>query len=187
MPAGELPRRGPRSGLRADDGSRRHPAGGLLRAGPDVHAARRLPLPGRRPRPRRVGRGRAQAIVVDVHAEANAGSICWPFHLKGRVSAVLGTHTHVPTADEQILPGGTAFQCDVGMTGPYDSVLGRRLDRVLATTLTFVPSSFDVATGDPRLAGALVEVDAATGQATSIRRLMLDERGVAGRGNRKEG
>ena len=100
-------------------------------------------------------------------------------HLMGRVSAVLGTHTHVQTADEQVLPGGTAFLCDVGMTGPYDSVLGRRIDRVLGTTVTFVPSAFDVAEGDPRLAGALVEVDAATGKATAIRRLMLDEKGLA--------
>ncbi len=123
--------------------------------------------------------GRAQVVVVDVHAEATAEKYLLAHHLKGRVSAVLGTHTHVPTADEQILPGGTAFQCDVGMTGPYDSVLGRRLDRVLGTTLTFVPSAFDVATGDPRLAGALVEVDSATGRATSIRRFMLDESGVA--------
>jgi metallophosphoesterase (TIGR00282 family) len=132
--------------------------------------------------------GRAQVIVVDVHAEATAEKYLLAHHLKGRVSAVLGTHTHVPTADEQILPGGTAFQCDVGMTGPYDSVLGRRLDRVLGTTLTFVPSAFDVATGDPRLAGALVEVDPATGQASSIRRIMLDEGGLAALpgGSRKE-
>src|SRR5439155_1381078 len=82
-------------------------------------------------------------------------------HLKGRVSAVLGTHTHVPTADEQVFPGGTAFISDVGMTGPYDSVLGRRVDRVLSTAVTFIPSPFDVATGDPRLAGSIVEVDPA--------------------------
>src|SRR5205807_5323013 len=93
--------------------------------------------------------------------------------LKGRVSAVLGTHTHVPTADEQVLPGGTAFISDVGMTGPYDSILGRRIDRVLPTTITFVPSSFEVATGDPRLGGAIVEIDAATGKALSIRRVMI--------------
>jgi 2',3'-cyclic-nucleotide 2'-phosphodiesterase len=123
--------------------------------------------------------GRAQVIVVDVHAEATAEKYLLAHYLKGRVSAVLGTHTHVPTADEQILSGGTAFQCDVGMTGPYESVLGRRLDRVLGTTLTFVPSAFDVATGDPRLAGAIVEVAPDTGQASSIRRFMLDERGLA--------
>ena len=97
----------------------------------------------------------------------------------GRVSAVLGTHTHVPTADEHLLPGGTAFQCDVGMTGPYESILGRRIDRVLPTTITFVPSPFDVAAGDPRLAGAVVDVDAATGKAAAIRRIMIDEAALA--------
>lgn len=114
-----------------------------------------------------------RCIVVDVHAEATADKYLLAHYLKGRVSAVLGTHTHVPTADEQVLPGGTAFISDVGMTGPYDSILGRRIDRVLAATLTFVPCPFDVATGDPRLGGALVEIDPATGRALSIRRLML--------------
>lgn len=123
--------------------------------------------------------GQARVVVIDMHAEATADKYLMGHHLKGRVSAVLGTHTHVPTADEQILPGGTAFISDVGMTGPYDSVLGRRVDRVLFTTVTFVPSSFEVATGDPRLGGALVDVDPATGKATAIRRLMLDEAGLA--------
>lgn len=123
--------------------------------------------------------GRAHCILVDVHAEATADKYLLGHHLKGRVSAVLGTHTHVPTADEQILPGGTAFICDVGMTGPYDSVLGRRIDRVLSTTITFAPSSFDVATGDPRLAGALVDIDPATGQSHAIRRVMLTEADLA--------
>jgi metallophosphoesterase (TIGR00282 family) len=126
--------------------------------------------------------GRAVCIIVDVHAEATADKYLVGHHLKGRVSAVLGTHTHVPTADEQILPGGTAFISDVGMTGPYDSILGRRIDRVLSTTMTFVPSAFDVATGDPRLAGAIVEMDANTGRATTIRRIMLDEKGLAALG-----
>jgi calcineurin-like phosphoesterase len=93
-------------------------------------------------------------------------------HLNGRVAAVLGSHTHVQTADEQILPGGTAFLTDVGMTGPYDSILGRRIDRVLPATITFVPSPFDVAAGDPRLAGAIVDVDPRTGKALGIQRLM---------------
>jgi calcineurin-like phosphoesterase len=84
----------------------------------------------------------------------------------------------VPTADEQVLPGGTAFISDVGMTGPYDSILGRRVDRVLSTTITFVPSSFEVATGDPRLAGVIVEVDGTSGQAQGIRRIMVDEKGL---------
>jgi metallophosphoesterase (TIGR00282 family) len=116
-----------------------------------------------------------RCIIVDAHAEATADKYLLGHHLKGRVSAVLGTHTHVPTADEQILPGGTAFICDVGMTGPYSGILGRRVDRVLPTTLTFVPQPFDVATDDARLAGAVVDIDAATGRASAIRRLMVDE------------
>jgi metallophosphoesterase (TIGR00282 family) len=123
--------------------------------------------------------GKTRCVVVDMHAETTADKYLMGHYLKGRVSAVLGTHTHVPTADEQILPGGTAFISDVGMTGPYDSILGRRIDRVLPTTITFVPSPFDVATDDPRLGGAIVDVDPATGQATAIRRLMLDEAGLA--------
>jgi metallophosphoesterase (TIGR00282 family) len=124
--------------------------------------------------------GKARVIVVDMHAEATGDKYLMGHFLKGKVSAVLGTHTHVPTADEQILPGGTAFISDVGMTGPYASVLGRRVDRVLGTTVTFIPSAFDVATDDPRLAGALVDIDPATGHATAIRRAMLDEAGLAG-------
>jgi metallophosphoesterase (TIGR00282 family) len=118
---------------------------------------------------------RARCIVVDVHAEATADKYLLGHHLKGRVSAVLGTHTHVQTADEQLLPGGTAFISDVGMTGPYDSILGRRIDRVLPTTITFVPSLFEVATGDPRLAGAIVDIDTATGRALGIQRVMWTE------------
>lgn len=122
--------------------------------------------------------GKVRCVVADIHAEATADKYLMGHFLKGRVAAVLGTHTHVPTADEQILPGGTAFICDVGMCGPYDSILGRRIDRVLSTAITFVPSAFDVAVGDPRLAGAIVEIDPASdpasgqasGQATSIRR-----------------
>jgi calcineurin-like phosphoesterase len=95
--------------------------------------------------------------------------------LDGRVSAILGTHTHVATADEQILPGGTAFQCDVGMTGPHESILGRRIDRVIETTITFQPTQFDVASGDVRLHGTIVDVDPATGRATAIQRLVVKE------------
>lgn len=116
-----------------------------------------------------------RVIVVDVHAEATADKYLLAHHLKGRVSAVLGTHTHVPTADEQILEGGTAFICDVGMTGPYDSVLGRRVDRVLSATVSFIPISFDVATGDPRLCGAIVDIDPVTGKASAIRRVSIAE------------
>jgi metallophosphoesterase (TIGR00282 family) len=126
--------------------------------------------------------GKARCIVLDMHAEATADKYLMAHHLRGRASAILGTHTHVPTADEQVLPGGTAFVSDVGMTGPYDSILGRRIDRVLFTTTTFIPSPFEVATGDPRLGGAIVEVDAATGRALAIRRFMLDEAGLAALG-----
>ena len=117
--------------------------------------------------------GQVKVIVVDAHAEATADKYLLAHHLKGRVSAVLGTHTHVPTADEQVLAGGTAFISDVGMTGPYDSILGRRVDRVLSTTVTFVPSAFDVAEGDPRLGGAIVDIDPDTGRATHIERVMV--------------
>ncbi|HEY4308358.1 MAG TPA: TIGR00282 family metallophosphoesterase [Pirellulales bacterium] len=117
-----------------------------------------------------------KVLVLDCHAEATSDKQLMGRFLDGRVSAVLGTHTHVATADEQILPGGTAFQCDVGMTGPYESILGRRIDRVLETTRTFLPTHFEVATGDPRLCGTIVEVDEATGRATGIRRLCVTAR-----------
>jgi metallophosphoesterase (TIGR00282 family) len=112
---------------------------------------------------------------VDFHAEATGEAQLLGRYLDGRVSAVLGTHTHVPTADECILPGGAAFQCDVGMTGPYDSVLGRRIDRVLQTRLTANPTAFDVATGDVRLCGSIVEVDEQSGHATGIERVCVRE------------
>jgi calcineurin-like phosphoesterase len=126
--------------------------------------------------------GKAKVVLVDMHAEATADKYLMAHHLKGRVSAVLGTHTHVPTADEQVFAPGTAFVCDVGMTGPYDSVLGRRVDRVLGTTISFVPSAFDVATGDVRLGGAIVEIDPETGRASAIRRVMLTEAGLTALG-----
>ena len=120
-----------------------------------------------------------EVIVVDVHAEATADKYLLAHHLKGRVSAVLGTHTHVATADEQIMARGTAFQCDVGMCGPHDGILGRRADRVLATAMSFVPHSFDVSEGDVRLSGAIVECDGSTGRATAIRRVMVRETDLA--------
>ena len=111
---------------------------------------------------------------VDFHAEATSEMQIMGRHLDGRVTAVLGTHTHVATADEQVLPGGTAFQCDVGMTGPHASIIGRRIDRVLETTLTAHPTPFDVATDDVRLHGTIVEVDEQTGLATGIQRLSVN-------------
>jgi len=114
-------------------------------------------------------------ICVDFHAEATSDKQLMGRYLDGRVTSVLGTHTHVPTADEEIFPGGTAFQCDLGMTGPYESILGRRFDRVLPTTRSFVPNPFDVASGDVRLSGSIVEADPMTGQALSIRRVRINE------------
>jgi metallophosphoesterase (TIGR00282 family) len=113
--------------------------------------------------------------LVDFHVEATSEAQMMGRYLDGRASAVLGTHTHVPTADECILPGGTAFQCDVGMTGPFDSILGRRVDRVLETRLTAHPTQFDVATEDVRLCGSIVEVDADTGRASAIERICVRE------------
>ncbi len=115
----------------------------------------------------------AKIIIVDAHAEATADKYLLGHYLKGRVTAVLGTHTHVQTADEQILGDGTAFLCDVGMCGPSDGILGRRVDRVLSTTLTFLPTPFDVADGPIHLCGALLEVDEETGKATAVRRFAL--------------
>lgn len=116
-----------------------------------------------------------KVILVDFHAEATSDKQLMGRYLDGRVSAVLGTHTHVTTADEQIYPRGTAFQCDIGMTGPYESILGRRIDRVLETTLTFNPTHFEVAANDPRLAGTIIDIDSSTGRALSIRRISIDE------------
>ncbi len=111
--------------------------------------------------------------IVDFHAEASSEKIAIGYHLDGRVSIVFGTHTHIPTADARILPGGTACISDVGMTGPYDSVLGRRKDRVLSALTTSMPTHFEVALGDARLCGLLVAVDASTGKATSVERIEL--------------
>jgi metallophosphoesterase (TIGR00282 family) len=108
-------------------------------------------------------------ILVDIHAEATSDKQTIARYLDGRVSAVLGTHTHVPTADARVLPAGTAFQCDVGMCGPYESIIGRDIRRVLQTTRTFEPCHFHVATADVRLCGALIETDD-QGKAVSIER-----------------
>lgn len=114
-----------------------------------------------------------KVILIDAHAEATSDKQLIGRHLDGKVSAVLGTHTHVPTADEQIFPGGTAFQCDVGMTGPHESILGREIGPVLATTRTFRHNHFEVAQRDVRLSGTIVDVDPSTGKATAIERLIV--------------
>ncbi|TWT84484.1 hypothetical protein CA13_59630 [Planctomycetes bacterium CA13] len=110
-----------------------------------------------------------QHILVDIHAEATSDKQVIGRYLDGRVSAVIGTHTHVPTADGCIFPGGTAFQCDVGMSGAYESIIGRDIERVTLTTRTAEPTHFNVATRDVRLCGAIVDIDS-EGQAISIER-----------------
>jgi len=112
-------------------------------------------------------------VIVDMHAEATSEKIAMGWHLNGRVTAMYGTHTHVPTADERVLDRGTAYITDLGMTGPYDGVLGRRKDRVLRAFVTGMPSPFDVASDDVRMCGVLIEADSDTGRATSIERVSL--------------
>ena len=115
----------------------------------------------------------AKVIMVDMHAEATSEKLSLGWYLEGRVTAVLGTHTHVPTADEKILGGGTAVQTDVGMTGPYESVIGVQKDQIVQRFLTNMPARFEAATNDVRLCAALIDCDAETGRATGIERIML--------------
>lgn len=119
-------------------------------------------------------------VAVDVHAEATSEHVAMGWHLNGRTSIVFGTHTHVQTADERILDRGTAYITDLGMTGPYDSVLGRRKDRVLRSMITGLPTPFDVATDDSRLSGILVRVDAESGRASQIERVHIRESELPG-------
>jgi metallophosphoesterase (TIGR00282 family) len=117
----------------------------------------------------------AKVILVDFHAEATSEKVAMGWHLDGRVTAVLGTHTHIPTADERVLPGGTAYQTDVGMSGPYDSIIGVEKEMVLHRFLTGLPGKFEAAKGNPKLCAALVECDPETGRASKIQRIMLGE------------
>ena len=117
----------------------------------------------------------AKVILLDIHAEASSEKVALGWYLDGRVTAVLGTHTHIPTADERILPMGTAYQTDVGMSGPYDSVIGVEKELVLQRFLTGMPGKFEAAKGNPKMCAALIECDAATGRAYRIQRLMLGE------------
>lgn len=112
-------------------------------------------------------------IVVDMHAEVTSEKIAMGWHLDGRVSVVFGTHTHVTTADETILPKGTAYITDLGMTGPHESVLGRSVDKVLKNLLTQMPYAFSVAKGDVRLNAIVVTVDSHTGRASAIERICV--------------
>ncbi|HEV2471135.1 MAG TPA: TIGR00282 family metallophosphoesterase, partial [Chthonomonadales bacterium] len=114
---------------------------------------------------------RAKIILVDFHAEATSEKQALGWYLDGRVSAVIGTHTHVQTADERILPKGTAYLTDVGMTGPRDSVIGMRPDVVLSRFTSLLPAKFEVAEGEAMVCGALIEVDESTGLARGIHRI----------------
>jgi 2',3'-cyclic-nucleotide 2'-phosphodiesterase len=117
----------------------------------------------------------SKVVLVDFHAEATSEKIALGWYLDGRVTAVLGTHTHVPTADNRVLPKGTAYQTDVGMTGPYDSVIGVLKEQVLHRFLTGLPARFEAAKGDPRFCAVVIQCDETTGRAYSIQRLMLGE------------
>ncbi|MFT4112018.1 TIGR00282 family metallophosphoesterase [Silvibacterium sp.] len=118
---------------------------------------------------------KAKVIFVDFHAEATSEKVALGWYLDGRVTAVVGTHTHVPTADNRVLPGGTAYQTDVGMSGPYESVIGVEKEMVLHRFLTGMPGKFEAAKGDPRMAALLIECDGVTGQAYTTQRLLLGE------------
>lgn len=117
----------------------------------------------------------AKVILVDLHAEATSEKVAMGWYLDGRVTAVLGTHTHVATADTRVLPNGTAYQTDVGMSGPHDGVIGVEKEQVISRFLTNMPNRFDAARGDVRLNGVLIDCDAKTGRANSIERISLGQ------------
>jgi 2',3'-cyclic-nucleotide 2'-phosphodiesterase len=125
-------------------------------------------------------RERTKIIFVDMHAEATSEKIALARMLDGQVSAVVGTHTHVQTADEQIFPGGTAFLCDAGFTGPSESVLGREIDPIIKRFMTNQPQKFDVAKGRVLLQGAIIEIDTETGKAQKIERISEEWRPPSG-------
>jgi len=118
--------------------------------------------------------------IVDFHAEATSEKVAMGWYLNGRSSVVFGTHTHVPTADARVLDQGTAYITDVGMTGPYESVLGRRADRVLHALTTSMPTPFEVARNDPRLCAVLAAVDPDSGRAQAIERIEIPGRAIEG-------
>ena len=117
----------------------------------------------------------ARLVLVDFHAEATSEKIAMGWHLDGRVTAVLGTHTHVQTADERILPGGTAYITDLGMCGPHDSVIGREKHAVVTNFITRMPQQFNVAHGDVQLNGVVITADPQSGKATAIERFRVSE------------
>jgi len=116
-------------------------------------------------------KNKARIIIVDMHAEATSEKIALGWYLDGQVSAIVGTHTHVQTADEKILPAGTAFISDVGMTGPFDGVIGRKKEQIITRFLTQMPTRFEMAEGDIRLNGVILDIDDKTGKADDIKRV----------------
>ncbi len=118
-------------------------------------------------------RVKAKIVFVDIHAEATSEKIALGWYLDGRVTAVVGTHTHVPTADERVLPGGTAYITDVGMTGPYEGVIGVNKEQIVNRFLSNMPARFEPATGDARFCAVIVDADDASGKARSIQRIMM--------------
>jgi metallophosphoesterase (TIGR00282 family) len=123
-------------------------------------------------------RGKARVIIVDMHAEATSEKVAMGWHLDGRVTGVFGTHTHVQTADERILPKGTAYITDAGMTGPHDSIIGVTTEIALRRFVTGMPAKFESASGPGRLNAVIVTVDQASGRATGIERLNLSSADV---------
>jgi metallophosphoesterase (TIGR00282 family) len=118
-------------------------------------------------------KAKARVVFVDFHAEATSEKVAMGWHLDGRVTAVTGTHTHVQTADDRVLPKGTAYITDTGMTGPHDSIIGVTVDAALGRFVTGMPSKFEAAAGGARLNAIIVTADPATGKATAIERLNL--------------
>ena len=123
-------------------------------------------------------RSKTRVIIVDFHGEATSEKVAMGWHLDGRVTAVFGTHTHVQTADERVLPKGTACLTDVGMTGPHDSIIGVTVEAALARFVNGMPSKFEAASGPGRLNAVIVTADPATGKATAIERLNLSAQDV---------
>jgi metallophosphoesterase (TIGR00282 family) len=123
-------------------------------------------------------RTEARVVLVDFHAEATSEKIAMGWHLDGRVAAVVGTHTHVQTADERVLPQGTAYITDVGMTGPHDSVIGVERSAIIQRFMTALPQRFETATENPRLNAVIVAADETTGRAASIERVSLSSQQV---------
>jgi len=124
-------------------------------------------------------RAKARVIIVDFHAEATSEKAAMGWHLDGQVTAIFGTHTHVQTADERLLPKGTAYLTDVGMTGPHDSIIGVAIDAALARFVNGMPAKFEAATGPARLNAIVITADPATGRALAIERLNLSSQDVS--------